>query len=50
MINFIESLRTSMRRQRTERALRQLDDRLLRDIGMDRHLIGRASADRTYTR
>jgi uncharacterized protein YjiS (DUF1127 family) len=48
MPNLIETIRLGMQRRRTERALLQLDDRLLRDIGIDRHVVGRASAQRTY--
>lgn len=48
-MNIIASIRLGMQRRRTERALRELDDRLLRDIGLDRHMVGRPSGHRVYS-
>ena len=49
MPTMIASIILGMQRRKAERSLRQLDDRLLRDIGIDRHMIGRPSAGRTYS-
>jgi uncharacterized protein YjiS (DUF1127 family) len=49
-MNIIASIRLGLQRRRTERALRELDDHLLRDIGLDRHAVGRPSAYRTFLR
>ena len=52
MPSIIESILLGMRRRNAERSLRELDDRMLRDIGLSRHEVNqlgkRVGPNRTF--
>lgn len=49
-MNFLQSIRAGMRKRRTEHSLRELDDHLLRDIGLSRHEVDIMGRNRSTLR